>query len=113
MRRTYPELRTLCRHAEVCLTRKDFTMSRTSPFASPVPLPILSGQGPDSFAPFATERLYTVQEVASYLRVLPRTVGHFITDNTRDNKLKASFIGRRWIVSESNLRAFVDASVSE
>jgi hypothetical protein len=90
-------------------------MSRTSsyPFASPVPLPVLSGQGAPQFAPFSAERLFTMQEAAAYLKVEPRTIGKFITDDSRANKLKASWIGRRWIVSESALRTFVDGQVSE
>ena len=85
-------------------------MNRKSPypFASPAPLPVIAGQGADAFAPFATERLYTMQEAAEYLRVEPRTIGKFISDESRTNKLKAAWIGRRWIISESNLRAFVD-----
>ena len=45
-------------------------MSRKSryPFASHTPLPVLS-------APSTTERLFTVQEAAEYLRLTPRTIG--------------------------------------
>lgn len=90
-------------------------MPRTTryPFAAPTPLPPIPGQGQDQFKPFSTERLFTMQEAAEYLRVEPRTIGKFITDGSRANKLRASWIGRRWIISESALRAFVDAQVSE
>ena len=61
-------------------------------------------QGADQFKPFATERLFDTDEASAYLRVAPRSVGKFIASG----KLVGSFVGRRWLVSESNLRAFVD-----
>jgi excisionase family DNA binding protein len=42
-------------------------------------------------------------EAGQYLRCEPRTIGKFIASG----KLSASWVGRRWLVSESNLRAFV------
>ncbi|MGA8742979.1 MAG: helix-turn-helix domain-containing protein [Terracidiphilus sp.] len=80
-------------------------MSRKSryPFASHTPLPVLS-------APSTTERLFTVQEAAEYLRLTPRTIGRYIGYGYRGIGLKASWIGRRWIISQSNLRAFIAAN---
>ena len=103
-------------YGEVCpFTRKAIYMNRTSsyPFNSTTPLPALPGQGADQFAPFSPEKLFTVQEAASFLRVEPRTIGKFITDGNRLNKLKASWIGRRWIITAASLREFVDAQVSQ
>lgn len=79
-------------------------MNRTSsyPFNATTPLPPIPGQG--------AERLYTVKEVGEYLHVEPRTVGKLISGEDRPNKLRASFIGRRWLVTESALREFVEAS---
>lgn len=62
-------------------------------------------QGADQFAP---ERLFTAEEAAAYLRVEPRTLCKFITGQ-RDQKLSASWIGRRWIIKESALLAFIKA----
>lgn len=90
-------------------------MKRTSiyPFDSPTPLPPIPNQGQDQFKPFSAERLYTVPEAAAYLRVENRTIGKFITDESRANKLKASWVGRRWLITESALCEFVDAQTSE
>ena len=87
-------------------------MSRTSPFAAPTPLPPLPGQGADNFAPFSTERLYTMAEAAEYLRVEPRTIGHFIND-ARPNKLRASWVGRSWLITASALREFIEKQTSK
>jgi excisionase family DNA binding protein len=76
------------------------------PNSSPTPLPPLPGQGTDNFAPFSSDRLLTTEEAAALLRVEPRTLAKFITSD-RPNRLKASFIGRRWIILESSLRDFV------
>jgi excisionase family DNA binding protein len=65
-------------------------------------------QGADQFAPFSSERLFTAEEAAAYLRVEPRTLCKFITGQ-RDHKLSASWIGRRWIIKESALLAFIKA----
>lgn len=65
--------------------------------------------GKDNFAPFSTERLFTTEEAAAYLRVGERALAKFITGD-RANKLKASWIGRRWIISEGNLQAFIGAN---
>ena len=79
-------------------------MSRTTiyPSSSPTPLPTLN-MGANQFPPFTPERLYDTDEASAYLRVEPRSIGKFIASG----KLGASWIGRRWLVSESNLRAFV------
>lgn len=66
------------------------------------PLPTLA-MGVNQFPPFSTERLYDMAEASEYLRCEPRTIGKFI----KSGKLSASWVGRRWLVSESNLRAFV------
>jgi excisionase family DNA binding protein len=65
--------------------------------------------GQDQFQPFGSERLFTTEEAAAYLRVEVRTLAKFITSD-RANKLKASWIGRRWIISESALRSFIKAN---
>ncbi len=80
-------------------------MSRTSiyPFNSPNPLPLLPGQGADAFPPFSAERLLTSDEAAAYLRVEPRTLCRFITTG----KLKASRVGRAYLIAESSLTTFL------
>ena len=70
---------------------------------TPGGLPTLP-QGRDQFPPFAPERLFDTDEASAYLRVEPRSIGKFIASG----KLGASWIGRRWLVSESNLKSFVD-----
>ena len=85
-------------------------MSRThsgTTFAGLIPggLPALP-QGRDQFPPFSPERLYTAKEAATYLKVTERTLYHFITDE-RPNKLKASWVGRQWLVAEGSLRDFI------
>jgi excisionase family DNA binding protein len=69
------------------------------------PLPSLT-MGADQFAPFASERLFTAEEAAEYLKVEVRTLCKFITSD-RANKLKASWVGRRWLITESALRNFL------
>jgi excisionase family DNA binding protein len=92
-------------------------MNRKSsyPSSSPTPLPSIPGQGADQFSAFAAEKLFSLSEVASYLRVEKRTAAKFITDESRTNRLKALWVGRSWLVSESDLRSrsFVDAQKSE
>lgn len=46
----------------------------------------------------------TVAQVAKRLRVHRNQVGIWI----RDNKLRASKIGRQWIITEEDLKTFVD-----
>jgi excisionase family DNA binding protein len=52
---------------------------------------------------FNPERLYTSEEAAAYLRVEPRTLCKFITSG----KLKASWVGRAYLVEESSLKTFL------
>lgn len=80
--------------------------NNTRSYSTLPPLPTLP-MGADNFAPF--ERLFDSEEAAKYLRVEPRTVCLYITRDSSP-KLKASRIGKRWIVTESNLRAFVKAN---
>jgi excisionase family DNA binding protein len=82
-------------------------MSRTSsfPYNSPNPLPALPGQ---EFQPFPPERLYDSREAAQYLRCKPRSIGKFINAG----KLRASLVGRQFLISESNLKSFLEAQDS-
>jgi excisionase family DNA binding protein len=64
-------------------------------------------QGPEFT--FNPERLFTSQEASAYLRIEPRTLNKFITTG----KLVGSWIGRRWLVSESSLRAFLKGQEQE
>jgi excisionase family DNA binding protein len=71
-------------------------------------LPKLPGQGADSFPAFSPEKpviekLYTVPEVAQYLRIGPRPVYAAI----QEGRLVSSWVGRSHLVSESNLAAYV------
>jgi excisionase family DNA binding protein len=59
--------------------------------------------GAPQFPPFSTERIYTTEEIAAYLRCEVRTVCNFIADG----RLSASRVGRRWLVSERSLNAFL------
>jgi excisionase family DNA binding protein len=70
-------------------------------------LPLITGQGADQFAPFSPERerLFNSMEAAEYLRCTPRTLCSFITAG----KLKASWVGRQYLVSESRLKAFLNS----
>jgi len=77
-------------------------MFRTSPFDPPTSLPPLP-------AALTTERLLNTAEAAAYLRVQKRTIGKFIASN----RLKASWVGRSWLIPESALRSFVDAQASQ
>lgn len=69
-------------------------------------LPTLN-QGADQFAPFpekaTIEKLFSVPEVCQYLRLRDRTVYAAI----QEGRLTASWIGRRHMVSESDLAAYV------
>ena len=55
------------------------------------------------------EKLYSLQEAADYLHVTTRTVRNWI----KDGRLRAFKIGRRLIIKESTLQAFVDALESQ
>jgi excisionase family DNA binding protein len=83
-----------------------------SPFSSPVNLPPLP-MGADQFPSFSPERLFTLEEAAQYLRCTARTVSHFITDESRANKLAASWVGRQWLIRESALENFIAGQESE
>ncbi|MEM3485148.1 MAG: helix-turn-helix domain-containing protein [Candidatus Methanomethyliaceae archaeon] len=50
------------------------------------------------------EKLYTIAEVAEYLKVKERTVKEWIWRK----KLKAIKVGKSWRVSESALREFLE-----
>jgi excisionase family DNA binding protein len=58
-------------------------------------------QGPESTP--TPERLYTTPETAKLLRCGVRTVCNFVARN----QLKASWVGRQWLFSASNIEAFV------
>jgi excisionase family DNA binding protein len=64
-------------------------------------LPSLPGQGAEF--KFTSERLFTSDEAAAYLRVEPRTACLFITSG----KLKASKVGRAYLITESALNVFL------
>lgn len=80
--------------------------SSSYPLSSPSQLPLLQGQGPDNFKPFSMEPLLTAEEAAAYLKVTERTVYQFITGD-RPNKLRAAWVGRRWLITETALRDFI------
>lgn len=48
-------------------------------------------------------KVYTLDEVSELLKVTIRTLYRYIDDN----KLKASKIGNKWIVTDENLKAFI------
>ena len=54
------------------------------------------------------ERLWTIEEVAQYLRLKPLTVRGYL----RTHKLQGVMIGGHWRVTESALEAFVAAKVA-
>lgn len=87
-------------------------MSKTKiyPYGSPTPLPTIQGQGYNNFPSFpAAPVLFTVAEVAARLHVSRHTALNFITDETRANRLKASWVGRRWLVTEESIQNFLEA----
>ncbi len=71
------------------------------------PLPTLPGQAADSFPPFTPapvlERMYTVHELTTYLRLGQRPILTAISEG----RLTSSFVGRQHLVSESSLAAFL------
>lgn len=83
---------------------KGLQMNHTSayPFNSSVPLPTLP-QGADAFQPFEPEQWLTVEEVAAQTRVGKAGILTFI----KSGELKASFLGRKYLVSRSDLQQFV------
>jgi excisionase family DNA binding protein len=52
--------------------------------------------------------LYDSREAAQYLRCKPRSIGKFINAG----KLRASLVGRQFLISESNLKSFLEAQDS-
>lgn len=55
------------------------------------------------------EKLYTVTQVAEILTIHKRTIQRWI----KERKLKASFVGNKYLVKESDLKAFVDDAQME
>jgi len=80
--------------------RKDFTMPLPSYTQLP-PLPTLP-MGADQFEPFVSDWL-TTSEVAA---ILHTQVG-FVCQLIQQGKLVASFIGRRYLVKNTNLEAYM------
>jgi len=56
-----------------------------------------------------TKDFYTVRDIAEQLQVKEKAVRHLITVG----ELKASKILNKWIVTADNLKAFVDAKISD
>ena len=54
-------------------------------------------------------KVYTVEEVASVLKLTTHTVYSYI----KSGQLKASKIGKYWRVSEAALKAFIDRGTEE
>ena len=50
------------------------------------------------------EKLYTTAEVAEILKVTQRTVYNYL----KAKKLKAAKVGRDWLITESNLKKFIE-----
>ena len=46
------------------------------------------------------ERTYTVEQIAELLSLHPKTVQRYI----REGKIIANKVGKRWFISESNLK---------
>jgi excisionase family DNA binding protein len=65
----------------------------------PKPLPM----GAPQFPPFSPVVWYTAEEAATLLRVTERGIGRFI----RRGRLKGSWVGRRWLISNHNIEAFL------
>ena len=80
-------------------------MSRTSiyPYASPVPLPIIQGQGADAFPAFEPSEWLDTEEAARVLRVSKASICIFV----KSGELKASFLGRRYLISRAAISEFV------
>lgn len=66
------------------------------------PLPVIQGQGADQFQPFVSDWL-TTEECAAVLHVKVNYVCQLI----QQGKLVASFIGRRYLVKNTNLEAYM------
>ena len=52
------------------------------------------------------ERTYTVEQIAELLTLHPKTVQRYI----REGKIIANKAGKRWFISESNLKKFIGNS---
>jgi hypothetical protein len=88
------------------------TYSSTT-FAGLIPggLPVVNGQGADSFPPFSPtpqnpviERLFTVAECEPYLHMGARPILKAIASG----KLVSSFCGRQHLISESSIAAYLE-----
>lgn len=55
------------------------------------------------------DKLYTLQEVADYLRVTRQTIYNYVTAK----KLKASKIGKEYRVTEEDLQAFIKNNMNK
>jgi len=73
------------------------------PPVSPVPLPTLQGQGKDNFAPFSA--YLTTEDVGQLLRVTTDTAQRLI----RNGDIRASFVGRRWLVQRSAIADYLES----
>lgn len=78
-------------------------MKPSYPYSSPVTLPILQGQGAPQFDDFRQDEWLTTSEVAAQLRVAKETICSAISSG----ELKASFLGRKYLVRSSDLNLWV------
>jgi excisionase family DNA binding protein len=70
------------------------------------PLPKLRGQGADIFPPFSPVRWLTCEEAAPILRMSSeRGLYKYI----KAGRLKASWVGRQWLISEIDLQTFIQS----
>lgn len=53
------------------------------------------------------EKYYTASEISVILKTHKRSIQRYI----KDGKLKAMFVGGKYIVSETDLKAFLDAHI--
>ena len=53
--------------------------------------------------------VYDIPELSKMLNVTPLTLANYI----RKRKLKAQKVGRRWLITEENLRDFLNAKQEE
>lgn len=53
------------------------------------------------------DKLYTVEETAELLRVSTRTVRNYI----KDGKLRASKLGKQYVIRESDINALLETEV--
>lgn len=54
-------------------------------------------------------KVYTLEEVSELLKVTVRTLYNYI----HDDRLKATKIGNKWIVTESNLKDFIEGKTNK